>query len=359
VPYSPWRSLAPKWWFPVIGTTTVNDATKTYVGVTTSGGDVLGRHTYLATVTNRSGGILYSYDRFYPTLSVAALRYDDDVVTFVSPSFRSRYTETTDRLLFQAVMPYRKVQWQAYGSVAAIRDHISGNLPNGVTSGDLARAGIFRGTLQGFRLGAVFNNAHEYLFSISRERGITASVDYENLNKSFGSDRSLQQIRGDIRGYLTIPWARAPLGRHVLAVRAAAARNSGDFVFQRELKVGGEGTDLLQTLDITDFPVRGFDSATLRAQSATIGSVEYRFPIYELDRGPTGWPIFFNRIHGDVFSDAGRAAGETISSAGAEVAADFILINALAVRYRVGIAVRITEPDKGKVQAFVGVGSSF
>jgi outer membrane protein assembly factor BamA len=321
--YSPWRSLRPRWWFPVVDSTTV--------GFTTSGGDVLARHTYQATITNRTNSILYSYDRFYPTVSLLASRYEDSV----------DHEKYDRRLLGQITVPWRKVQWRVSGSAALIHDEIPG------------------AALQGFRLGAFFNNAHEYLFSISPERGVTASIDYENLSRTLGSDRSLQEIRGDVRGYLTIPCARSPLGHHVLAVRAAGGRNFGDFVLQRHLKVGGDSTGELSSLDLTEFPVRGFETKTLRGRSAAIGSVEYRFPLYEIERGPTTWPLFFNRIHGDVFSDAGRAGGQTIASAGAEAAADFIIANGIAIRYRVGVAWRLTKPGKGDVQPYISFGTSF
>ena len=250
--YSPWSSLRPRWWFPIISSVTVNDEVEAVVGLVTSGGDVLGRHTYSATLTNRTNAILYSYDRFYPTFNILAARYDETFVTDV--------TDTTDRLIAQVAVPWRKFQWETVGSASLIRDHIDGD----------PVAGLFRGTLQGFRLGAYFNSAREYLFSVSPERGVTVSVDYERLT----GDASLQTVRGDVRGYLSIPLARAPLGRHVLALRAAGGRNSGDFVFQRELEVGGEGLGELATLDLTDFPVRGYDSGTLRGSEAAIGSLE-------------------------------------------------------------------------------------
>jgi hypothetical protein len=143
-------------------------------------------------------------------------------------------------------------------------------------------------------------------------------------------------------------------------VRAAGGRNSGDFVFQRQLKVGGVGFGEFLTLDLTNFPVRGYDEATLRGDTATIGSVEYRFPIYEIERGPATWPVFFNRIHGDVFADAGRVSGEgTIASAGLELSADFILGNVLPIRYRMGVAYLLRDPEKGELKPFAAIGSSF
>jgi outer membrane protein assembly factor BamA len=142
-------------------------------------------------------------------------------------------------------------------------------------------------------------------------------------------------------------------------LRAAAARNSGDFIRQRELEVGGLGFGEFLTFDTTDMPVRGFEDGTLRGDSAGIGSIEYRFPIHEIDRGPTTIPIFFNRIHGSVFADGGRAGGDTIASAGAEVAADIIFGNALPLRYRLGVAVRLTDPSQGRVEPYLTIGASF
>ena len=343
--YSPWQSLRPRWWIPLLGTTTISGDDKPIFGVATSGSDAIGRHAYEATITNRLYGIVYAYDRFYPTLTLAASQFHDN---FTLSSGREE-TSVTDRVIGKISVPYRKWQWVTVGSIGVIRDHIGGDVP----------AGLFRGTLQGIRAGAFFNNSREYPFSISPEHGVLANLDYENLSRGLGSDRSLQTMRGDVRGYITIPYASAPLGRHVLALRAAGGRNSGQFLLQRQLRVGGDSFGELTTLDIRNFPVRGFDEGTLRGSSATIGSIEYRFPIYEIDRGPTLWPIFFNRVHGDVFSDAGRAGGRHIASAGAEGTFDFIIANFLLIQYRAGVAIRLTEPENHKVVPYLSVGTSF
>jgi outer membrane protein assembly factor BamA len=179
--------------------------------------------------------------------------------------------------------------------------------------------------------------------SISPERGVTALAELEKVR---GSGASLQQMRADLRGYLSIPWSRSPLGRHVLALRAAGGRNTGTFILQRELRVGG---------DATRFPVRGYTDPTLRGQSAAIASVEYRFPIHEIDRGPASWPLYFHRVHGDVFVDAGQAwrqrnfRGNTIVSMGAEAAMDVSFGYVLPIRFRAGVAMRLRDPAKGDV----------
>lgn len=350
VPYSPRASVAPSWWSPVL--------TDNGFGLTTLGGDALGFHQYSATITTEYDSVVYSYDRLYPTITLATLGYEDDVVFFRTAAGVVPYTETNRRLLAQVSAPLRRFRWQTVGWIGGVRDRIDGDPPAGVRDADLDRAGVFRGTLQGLRLGAVFNNAEVHGFSISPENGVTARFDYENLSRALGSDRAMQQYRADLRGYLGLP------RHHVLAARVAGGKTTGDFVLQRELRVGGMSEGLFIGADTRNFPVRGYEGSTLRGNRAAIGSLEYRMPLWHIDRGPTTWPLYFNRVLADVFADAGTAwqrdgTRRTIASVGAEAALDLFLGFYLPLRYRVGVAYRLEDPDRGKVVPFVALESSF
>ncbi|HEX6178415.1 MAG TPA: BamA/TamA family outer membrane protein, partial [Thermoanaerobaculia bacterium] len=376
-PYSAWQSVRPRWWFPIVGSVaTADDDLELTVGATTSGGDVLGFHSYTATATTtfsdeRSDShfsIVYAYDRLYPTISVGAFRFDEDVINFVAGSENlGTYTETTTRLIAQATFPFRRVRHQTYVWGGVVRDDIDASEAADIVPPDLEDFGIFRGALQGIRLGAQFNNAQQYAWSISPENGFNIRFDYENLTESLGSDASMQQLRGDLRAFRTIPWRRSPMGRHVIAARVAAAENRGDYVFQRELLVGGSEDVGFPNLDIRRLPVRGYGEGTLRGDRAAIASLEYRFPIWEIERGPTTWPIFFNRVVGSVFADGGRAWGfsifdpqfDTIASVGAEAGLDLVLGFALPLRYRFGVARRLRDPGNGDVEFYAGLGTAF
>ncbi|HKO02907.1 MAG TPA: BamA/TamA family outer membrane protein, partial [Thermoanaerobaculia bacterium] len=355
-------------------------------GAYTAGGDALGFHTYSAELLARAGGdkptqldysIVYSYDRWYPTFTLAGFGYSDDAdITIVRDAERTTYRERTDRALAQMTIPYRRVRWQTYATGGVVRDHIESDLPFDIAPSSLARAGIFTGTLQGIRAGVTFNNATEFGFSISPENGITTIVEAENLSRALGSDASLRQYRGELRGYRAIPFARAPLGRHVIAARVAAGTTSGDFVLQRELKVGGIAEGEFAMLDTTRFSVRGYPGGVLRGDSAAIASIEYRFPIWQIDRGPGAWPIFFNRILGDVFYDTGSAwnrravtlpaltrprssaTDRRISSAGVELGFDVVLGFFSPLRYRIGAAYPFDDRGNG-VNFYAAFGSSF
>jgi Tol biopolymer transport system component len=355
-PYSALRSLAPRWWSPVVSGATV--------GATTSGGDVLGFHTYAATLTNESHALVYNYDRLAPTLTLASIGYDDDVVIFQTSAGLRTYTERNDRLLAQISMPWRRFERQAVGYVGGVRDRVTGDAPEGVGDADLERAGVFRGTLQGLRAGVIFNTARQFGFSVSQERGVTARLDYENLSRAFGSDRTLQALRTDVRGYLPVALARSPYGRHMLAARAAGGATAGDHVLQRELRVGGTGEGEFLGIESRHFPVRGYDSSTLRGYRAALASLEYRLPIWHIDRGPSTLPIFFERIVGAAFVDSGaawqRAGGrETITSVGAELGLDLVLSYTAPLRYRAGVAYLLSDPDRGELRPYISFGTSF
>ena len=74
--YSPVQSLKPKWWFPYLALT----KQRTELGISTGGGDALGRHNYslLAAFDAKNSWLLgdaaYIYDRWNPTLKLHAAR---------------------------------------------------------------------------------------------------------------------------------------------------------------------------------------------------------------------------------------------------------------------------------------------
>src|SRR5205085_9527601 len=53
--------------------------------------------------------------------------------------------------------------------------------------------------------------------------------------------------------------------------------------------------------------LRGYPAIVEAGRSYTLGNLEYRFPIVNIDRGPSTLPIFLNRINGAIFFDYGSA----------------------------------------------------
>ena len=65
-----------------------------------------------------------------------------------------------------------------------------------------------------------------------------------------------------------------------------------------------------------------------RGRKAGLASLEYRFPITDIELGLSSTPVFLRRVHGAVFAEAGNAwdnafrSKEFKRSAGAEVRLD-------------------------------------
>lgn len=387
-PYRPWTSLAPTWWFPLLATSTY----EIVLGAQTSGADVLGHHQYDAQFVARFGeeqdeyeyALIYAYDKLYPTLTAGLLQFDDNVgeVTFSGPDGRYVYRETHRRLVGLATFPYRRFWWSAFGTVGLVRDDFEQHLPFDIPADMLRDFGLFTGTLQGVRLGLAWDSTRQFGYSISSENGLLAAVDYERLTDGLGSDQERRQLTTDVRGFISIPVRRSPMGRHVLGFRAAAGYSEGDFILQREFTLGGTDLGGLLRLDTTRWPVRGFSTGRLRGQNVATGSVEYRFPIYQIDRGPAAYPLFFQRLIGDFFYDRGTAWNEepvtlpglqrrtsrafeqsrTLASAGAEVGVDMVFGYGLPIRYRLGLAYLLESPnpgEEGDLELFLSAGSSF
>jgi hemolysin activation/secretion protein len=143
------------------------------------------------------------------------------------------------------------------------------------------------------------------------------------------------------------------------------------------VRVGGVGSSFLVTPEVPSLPVRGFASGELRGDRGAAGSLEYRFPVWEIDKGPAVFPLYFYRLLGAAFYDSGSAwrhepqpglsnsdafdDDTTLSSIGAEVGLDFFIGYYVPLRYRVGIAVPVAVPngEDDAVQIYSALGASF
>lgn len=107
--------------------------------------------------------------------------------------------------------------------------------------------------------------------------------------------------------------------------------------------------------------LRGFPFSALRGRQALAGSLEYRFPIADIERGLGLWPLFLNRIEGSLFLDLGTA-GDKIDwkklklGFGGELRPHFILAYGLPLELRLGIAQGLGE--KGP-KTYLGFGTAF
>ncbi len=118
--YSPWRTIAPRYWTPTAET----DGDELVIGAATASNDALGRHVYVVEAgwTAQRGrpdwSASYAYDRWRPTFFV---NVSDDTDPWRGRELRTR------ELNAGLVVPFRRVRWtqSVLGAVHSSTDQLS------------------------------------------------------------------------------------------------------------------------------------------------------------------------------------------------------------------------------------------
>jgi len=342
-PYSPLPTLAPRFWLPWFG---YSHESGVLGGVFTAGWDAIEHHTYLFTglygpKNDRKWYTFdYLYDGLFPTFHFQAQDTDVTYGNLLSdPIGTSDYTERSKMIDASVIIPLLKLEHQQALTIGYRRKEVSALTKIPPWSGYSGPVPA-QGELASGRVSYKYNNAKQYGFSISPENGRTIEVGYEQLDKSLGSDFEVKKYTVDWHEYINFPWPH-----HVLLARGFAGTSSGDVVPQRAFQLGGDNPgDITIPVDQEAVYLRGYPANEFRGQKAALASLEYRFPIKNMEKGMGNGPVFFRRFHGAVFCESGNAwddgfhARDFKSSAGAEARLDMYLAYYLPITLRFGVA---------------------
>jgi len=233
--------------------------------------------------------------------------------------------------------------------------------------------------ISSLRLGYSYSDAEKYGFSISPELGNSFSLTYEHADKALGGDYTFDKLIFDGRKFIPLP----PL-HQVLALRLVAGISSPSILEsvldEEKFKLGGSySSDYLSSTDTNTFSLRGYKPAALEGNNLLLTSLEYRFPLanieHSLKLGPIS--IFLERLSGSLFVDIGNAwesPGLNMnvineeneinsiwqnfkSSIGAELKADFNYQYDSPFTLRLGAAKTLTAPHGYDI--YITLGSSF
>jgi Tol biopolymer transport system component len=364
VPYTPWGTLAPRLWLPILE----NETDEWRIGAATGGTDALGYHAWGTTATwsvlspadlapvtpgaRPNVTASYAYARWRPTLF--AQFTDETTPLFAGADDARRPLAIQERRLeLGTYVPFRRVRWRQAALAAYSTERTTFTGPR-----DDRR--VDRGAL---RLGWAFDSTRRYGYSISRVDGISAGLTTEVARPALGADGSATFTRADVRGYLPL-WPR----HGVLAVRASGAASQGDATARRLLRLGGhqgEAGVMSFSEDATSL-LRGFAANTFLGSRVVLVNAEYRVPIAYVERGVRTWPVFLRALHANTFVDVGHAWDGPFRWAdrkwswGGELAADAVVGYALPMTVAGGIAWGRdgagTVPDTRRVYVRVGHG---
>jgi len=341
--------------------------------LSTSGADVLRHWGYNANLTFRTdnlfvgGGGSVTLNRWRTVLaagaSVYSIRYGTVYTDPGAPEgggasipgierTDTYYYDKRTRTWAQASYPLGRRQYLFARYNGTLRDNLY-ELPEGTYLGSLPTRGFLPAVGGGWR----YSKAQSYAHSISPEQGRNVSIVGQVTSSYLGAytiadDGSRQpfdqaQLSAEWREYTSLPW----LGNHVLASRVALGLSSGDNLRYGSFRLGGSyGEGAAYMLPEEYRSLRGFPVGAAYGDMYYLTSLEYRAPIWRIDRGFNTLPLFVRTLHGAVFCDAGYAfdafptsgaeagstLGDTLVGVGAELRLSMVLGWGLGLTTRLG-----------------------
>ena len=167
-----------------------------------------------------------------------------------------------------------------------------------------------RGFLSLSHLGYSYSNVEGSFFTAGSARGFSIALGLDVADELFGSQESLYSADYRAVAYFPMPWP----GHHTLAVRSAGGLAKGTYSRRGVYGVGGYNLrnisfpdTLTTTIFDAAFVLRGYEPGVSSGASYVLENLEYRFPIADIDRGPSTLPVYLRRIDGNLFIDYGGA----------------------------------------------------
>ncbi len=391
-PYDPLPSLLPpRFWVPGGYLTSTGDSIGVLGIAQTGGYDTLRYFAYSAYLTYRTdagflgGGGSFTVNRWRPVLSIGASTsvspYGDVSVHSDAPagaslpgieSTRTRYWDR--RVRAYAQMGYQLDDRSAFSIYynGTLRSSLD-PLPDDVYLATLPTRGFFSSLGASWRYG----KGQSYALSISPEKARSLAVSAEVTTRWLGSSTyddegnevpfDQVQATAEWREYVTNPF----VPNHVLAWKLAGGASLGDTFRYGSFRLGGTFSENGITVVPSEWrSLRGFYPASDSGEWYWLASTEYRFPLWNVDRGVGTLPLFVRNVSAAVVADAGNAwtdadgAGleNTLAGVGAELRVYTIWSYGYGIYARFGYAMSIAGGGipPGDLDGFYAtLGSSF
>ncbi|MDH5178916.1 MAG: hypothetical protein OEZ39_00060 [Gammaproteobacteria bacterium] len=360
VDYSPWDSLRPRWWFPYF----YLDDDRSEWGFTTSGSDSLHRHTYNATIAYDTdngwglGNLIYTYDRWYPLFRLE-LEQSHAFVRNAGNVTQRVYRTNVEKL--EMVLPFLQAdnRWSLNFGLFQDRMEDIRRLPS------LSQDTPFADNVAGAAI--VYDSTESHAKAVSRSSGRSVSLVVEDSDIIHNSYFSGQVSVADWREFIRIG------GKHVLALRYVEGRGETN---TRRFRLGGAKVNGNNTATILNpaaaspfnrrkYGLRGYPEGLpqLAGQNMRLGSVEYRLPLFTVERGFMAPPVGLDQVHATLFAEAGTTWDtdadpmDYYRSNGVELNLDTVLFYNLQIQMSFGYAKGLDAG--GEEQTYLRLGASF
>ncbi|MCK5798186.1 MAG: PD40 domain-containing protein, partial [Deltaproteobacteria bacterium] len=364
--YNPLKTVYPHSWHATMGT----DQFGMSLGLDVMGADVIDRHRYRAAVnvSTAKGYVsylgIYSYTRFWPSIQIDTSHYVGARGGKVIDGRNHNYIEDNYGAGLSLGLPVLRIPEHAVTVNLGYRFNYFRDVDGGkvvvfpgMVSPRLPEVGILSGAAVSISYSSIQRYAESTSNSGGRKIGISIRVD----DRSLGSDFKSTQITWGWTEYIELPW----LHDHVLALRYGGGVARGDFKRRGFFFVGGFPEQDLIDAVINQLPIggaflRGYSPGTFYGDQYHLLNVEYRMPLYDIERGLSSLPLYFNHIHAAVFADVGHAFFGPLAfdalkvGVGGEVLVEFVLGYFVPLTLRVGFARGVMAEGSNEFFALLG-----
>jgi len=296
--YQPTQTVWPHYWFPSYSFQE-NDF---WFGGQTLGYDIAGWHAWALTALwgfQREFPHLaasYTYARFTPALQLTASHtaHEFGKIVLNDEGKPDNYWERriSGQVLINYPLGWRHNLYAAY--VAEWRTDLD-DLP------DFSPEPTFTGLWSGARAGWNIDMDSEYqqYFLFPSGFGVTM------YDPALGSD-----VRQQIYGAQLGLWTPLPIRNAGFLLLGRGGISDGDQLGQRTFRLGGvlQQNPLNLGYDRDRFALRGYQSGVARGDVAAAGDFETRFPLVQIERGFSTWPVYLRDLTGAAFAEGGFAA---------------------------------------------------
>jgi hypothetical protein len=337
--YSPWDTLKPRFWAPVLSST----PERRQLGLVTGGRDASLRHTYDLTlvhdnVSDKLSGLLnYRFDTRYQALmerTLTEVRHNGTLQTLDQTDRLglirlSAVRADLDRLRLHVGAVYQKADnaWTRSGVA------VSGAAQERIDAGVLLQWNHLRQNLN--HVGGAGSGWH-------------AALTVEGQNRARDAQDWHTRLAVDAR-YLV------PLGdAHVAGLRGYAANAQGG---ASGYKLGS--FDATQPTTVTlgrdSYPLRGYAQSALLTQQFQAVTLDYRMPIARVNRAWGVHPFGLDNVYATAFVDHARLnSKQGYTGYGVELTAEPRFLYFLKLPVTVGVA-KGSDPQKGERQVWLRV----
>lgn len=282
--YNPIGTLLPKFWLPMF----YSNESGMHSSVNTTGFDPLKQHFYYLNfgydfnIQRPAYEFYYINNQYFPRITLGLLDQSASYSVNGSGYWEREKTFSLDFSLINNRM---------------FKEYDSGELSMGAKSIQLSNITDISafslkpslGNLSALTLSGRYRDDRSYLFSISPEDGNDFRLGVEAYSPLIGSDYTFTNFNGQWSSY-----SRAPLKHHVLASALMGFYSRGEQMAQSNFT-----WRYLQ--------LRGYPSGYLKGNKGSSLSLEYRYPVWYIEKSFLMGIAFIDRLWGSFFLDAGAA----------------------------------------------------